>query len=275
MIVSMAMGLTAVGFSSSSVLNMSRNQNALSRAFTQLTSGRRINSAADDAAGLAIASGLSASITQISQASRNVSDTVSALAIADGALGQVSEISTRMQELATTAANGTLTDEQRSALQTEYAALSEEVQRIGETTSYNGKSLLDGSSMTAQIGSGGETLTVRGVNLNSLASGVTTQDISTQAGAQAAMSVIDQFSQDLTSQRTGSIGTALSRLDSIQSNLSSSNIAHNTALSQIQDADLPSAVIELTKAKVLQQYQVSLVQQSVMLSGTTRFSLVG
>lgn len=271
----MAMGLTAVGFNSSSVFNISRTHNALSRAFSQLTSGSRINSAADDAAGLAIATGLAASITQISQASRNVSDTASALAVADGALSQVSDISTRMQELASMAANGTYTDEQRSALQTEYAALSEEVQRIGATTSYNGKNLLDGSSMTAQIGSGGETLTVNGVNLNSLASGVTSQDISTQAGAQAAMSVIDQFSQDITSQRTGSIGTAMSRLDSIQSNLSSSKIAHNTALSQIKDADLPSAVAEFTKAKVLQQYQVSLVQQSVMLSASTRFAMIG
>ncbi len=271
----MAIGLTAVGFSSSSVFSISRNQNALGRAFTQLSSGRRINSAADDAAGLAIATGLAANITQISQASRNVSDTASALAIADGALGQISEISTRMQELATMAANGTYTDEQRGALQAEYTALSEEIQRIGDSTSYNGKNLLDGSSMTAQIGSGGETLTVNGINLNSLASGVTSQDISSQAGAQAAMSALDQFSQDLISQRTGSIGSALSRLDSIQSNLSSSNIAHNTALSQIQDADIPSAVIELTKAKVLQQYQVSLVQQSVPLSASSRLSMVG
>jgi flagellin len=180
-----------------------------------------------------------------------------------------------MQELATMAANGTYTDEQRSALQTEYAALSQEIQRIGETTSYNGKNLLDGSSMTAQVGAGGETLTVNGVNLNSLASGVTTQDISTQAAAQAAMSALDQFSQDLISQRTGSIGSAMSRLDSIQSNLSSSNIATQGALSQIQDADIPSVVLELTKAKVLQQYQVASVQQSVMLSASTGYSMVG
>jgi flagellin len=271
----MSSGLTAVGFSSSSVFNISRTQNALARSFAQVSSGYRINRAADDAAGLAIASGLAASITEISQASRNVSDTASALAIADGALGQVSEISTRMQELATMAANGTYTDEQRSALQTEYAALAEEIQRIGSTTSYNGKSLLDGSSMTAQIGSGGETLTVNGVNLQSLASGATSQDISTQAGAQAAMSAIEQFSQDLTTQRTGTIGSAMSRLDSIQNNLSSQSITQNSALSQIRDADLPAAIVELTKAKVLQQYQVALVKQASMLDASTRLSMLG
>jgi flagellin len=271
----MASGLTAVGFSSASVFNIARTQNTLSRAFSQLTSGKRINRAADDAAGLAIASGLAASITQISQASRNVSDTASALAIADGALGQVSEISARMQELATMAANGTYTDEQRSALQTEYAALSEEVQRIGETTSYNGKSLLDGSTMTAQVGSGGETLVVNGVNLQDLSNAVTSQNISTQAGAQAAMSAVEQFSQDLTSQRVGSIGSAMSRLDSIQKNLSSQSISQNSALSQIQDADIPSAVVDVTRAKVLQQYQVSLIQQSSKINASTRFSMLG
>jgi flagellin len=180
-----------------------------------------------------------------------------------------------MQELATMAANGTYTDEQRSALQTEYAALAEEIQRVGETTSYNGKSLLDGSSMTAQTGAGGETLTVNGVNLQSLSSAVTSQDISTQAGAQSAMSALDQFSQDLTSQRAGTIGSAMSRLDSIQSNLSSTNIAQSSAISQIQDTDLPSAVVELTKAQVLQQYQVALVKQSSTLEASTRISMLG
>lgn len=271
----MASGLTAVGFSSSSVFNLSQTQNTLSRAFAQLASGQRINRASDDAAGLAIASGIAASITQISQASRNVGDTSSALAIADGALGQVSELSTRMQELASMAANGTYTDEQRGALQAEYSALSAEIQRIGETTSYNGKNLLDGSTMTAQVGASGETLQVNGVNLQALSSAVASQDISTQAGAQAAMSAVEQFSQDLTSERSGTIGSAMSRLESIQNNLSSQTITQNSALSQIQDADLPSVVAELTKAQVLQQYQVALVQQSSMLQASTRLSLLG
>ena len=271
----MSIGLTSVGLNSLSVFNQSRTQNALLRAFAQVSSGYRIASAADDAAGLATASGIAASVTEISQASRNVSDSTSALSIADGALMQVSEISTRMQELATMAANGTLTDEQRGALQTEYAALSEEIQRIGATTSYNGKNLLDGSSLTAQIGSASQTLTVNGVNLQSLSSAVTSQDISTQAGAQAAMSAIDQFSQDLTTQRTGTIGSAMSRLDSIQNNLSNQSITYSSALSQIRDADLSSAVVDLTRAKVLQQYQVALFQQASILQASTRLSILG
>jgi flagellin len=271
----MAIGLNGVGFGSSSIFDLSRNQSALSRAFSQLTSGKRINRAADDAAGLAVASALSASITQLSQASRNASDTVSALSIADGALGQVSDITVRMQELATLAANGTYTDEQRGALQAEYAALSEEIQRIGETTTFNGRNLLDGSTISAQIGAAGETLEVGGVNLPGLSGAVTSQNLGTQAGAQAAMSALEQFSRDLTSERSGSIGTGIARLESVQNNLSTQNIAQNSARSQIQDADIPSVIADMTKAKVLQSYQVSVMQQSAFLQGSGQLSLLG
>ena len=264
----MAVGLNSTsGFGSTSIFNLSRSESAFKKAFAQLSSGKRINSAADDAAGLAIAAGLASSITQISQSSRNVSDAASALSIADGALGQVSEISTRLQELATASANGTLSDQQRGALQAEYSALASEVQRIGETTQFNGKQLLDGSSMSIQIG--GDALQVGGVNLQSMASSLTSQDISTQAGAQAAMSAIDQFSKDLSTQRGGSIDAAMSRLDSIQNNLSTQRLAQQDSLSRIQDADIGATTLEVNRNKVLQQYQVSLIKQASFLQRTT------
>lgn len=262
----MALGFSSTAsFGTASIFNLSRSQSAFSKSFAQLASGKRINSAADDAAGLAIATGLAASITQISQAGRNVSDAASALSIADGALGQVSEISTRLQELATASANGTLSDSQRTALQAEYSALTSEVQRIGETTTYNGKQLLDGSSMSVQTGSGGDSLNVGGVNLQSLATALTSQDIGTQAGAQAAMGAIEQFTKDLSDQRASTISSAMSRLDSIQNNLSSRRVAEQGALSQVQDADIASTVMEATRNKVLQQYQVSLINQSSLI----------
>lgn len=271
----MAFGITSSTLASPSLLPLSRTQTALTKAFAQLTSGMRITSAADDAAGLAIASGLAASITQISQASRNIGDTASALTIADGALGQVSGLTGRLEELATMAANGTYTDEQRGALQAEYSALTDEIQRIGETTSFNGKKLLDGSSMTAQIGPSGETLQIGGIDLSNLASSLSSQNIGTQSGAQAAMDVIHQFSQDLTSQRSGTIGAAFSQLESTQSNLETQRIAQSSALSQIEDADLSIAILDLTSAKMLQHYQVSLIQQSVMSQVPQRLSLWG
>jgi flagellin len=265
---------SSVDFGSASIFNLSRSQSAFSKSFAQLASGKRINSAADDAAGLAIASGLAASITQISQSSRNVSDASSALAIADGALGQVSEISVRLQELATASANGTLSDSQRTALQAEYSALSSEVQRISETTTYNGRQLLDGSTTSVQVGSGSESLQVGGVNLQALSNSLTSQDISTQAGAQAAMSAIDQFSKDLSAQRSGTIDAAMSRLDSVSNNLSSRRLAQQESLSRIQDADIGSAVLEATRNKVLQQYQVSLINQSSKI-GQSMLSILG
>lgn len=265
----MALGVSSItGFSSNSIFNLSRSQSALKKSFGQLSSGKRITSAADDAAGLAIAAGLSASITQISQSSRNVTDAASALAIADGALGQVSEISIRLQELATASANGTLSDQQRTALQTEYSSLTAEIQRIGETTTYNGKQLLDGSSIGVQIGSAGESLQVGGVNLQSLAASLSSQNIGTQAGAQAAMGAIEQFSQDLSTQKGGTIDAAMSRLDSIQSNLSTRRTAEQESLSRIQDTDVGAAALELNRNKVLQQYQVALIKQSAQLNNT-------
>jgi flagellin len=253
---------STANFGSASIFNLTRSQSAFSKSFAQLASGKRINSASDDAAGLAIATGLAASITQISQASRNVGDASSALAIADGALGQVSEISVRLQELATASANGTLSDAQRSALQSEYSALSSEVQRISETTTFNGRQLLDGSTTSVQIGSGGESLEVGGVNLQALSSSLTSQDISTQAGAEAAMGAVEQFSKDLSTQRGGTIDAAMSRLESVANTLSSRRIGQQESLSRIQDADVASTVLDATRNKVLQQYQVSLINQS-------------
>ncbi len=265
-------GLSAVGFASSSIFNLSRAETTLGGALSKLTSGRRINRAADDAAGLAIASDTAVRVIQMRQASRNASDTLSALTVADGALAQASEVSTRIQELATMAATGTYTDEQRAALQTEYVALSEELVRIGQTASYNGVNLLDGSTLSAQIGSSGETVQVGGINLQTLSSTITSQDISTQAEAEAAVTSVEQFLQELTSQRSSIVGSAIARLESMNTTTSSQTIAQSSALSQIQDADLSSAVIDLTKARLLLRYQVTLIQQSSL---PTRLSVLG
>jgi flagellin len=271
----MALSFSGITGFASSTLSLSRTQSALTKAFAQLSSGKRINSAADDAAGLAIASALAASVTKINQASRNVSDTSSALAIADGALSQVSEITNRLQELATTAANGTYTDEQRQALQSEYASLSAEIQRIGETTNFNGKPLLGGSPLSATVGPGGETLEVGGVNLQSLAGTLTAHDISTQAGATNASTAIQQFSQELNTQRSGSIDAATARLETIQNNLSSQRTATSESLSRIEDADLSSGVADTARAKALLHYQVSLIKQAHQLRTSTYLSLLG
>jgi flagellin len=268
-------GLNSLGGSQGSFLSFARTQSSLSKAFAQLSSGFRINSAADDPAGLAIASNLAASITNISQASRNASDVASALSIADGALTQVQDITGRLQELAMTSANGVYSDEQRQAIQAEYSALTQEIQRIGETTSYNGRQLLDGSTINAAVNPDGSAFVVGGVNLNSLASSLSSQDLGSQAGAQAALSTIQDFSGQLSSQRGASIDSALSRLDSIQSNLQSQRVAQSSAFSQISDADVGSAAADFVRSKVLAQYQSALLSQSTQLQASTLQSLFG
>lgn len=268
-------GFNSLGTSQGSFLGFSKTQSSLSKAFAQLSSGFRITSAADDAAGLAIASNLAASITTISQASRNASDVTSALSIADGALTQVQDISGRLQELAMTSANGVYSDEQRQAIQAEYSALTQEIQRIGSTTTYNGRQLLDGSTISAAVNPDGSSFSVGGVNLNELASSLSSQDLGTQSGAQSALSVIQDFSTQLSSQRGSSIDSALSRLESIQSNLQSQRVVQSSAFSQIADADVGAAAAEFVRGKVLAQYQATLLAQSSQLQASSLKSLFG
>src|SRR5215831_7022274 len=118
--------------------NLTMTQAGLQKTLFRLSSGSRINTGADDAAGLAIADGLHANITALTQSARNANDGVGKLQVADGALGQVTTLLDRAVTLATEAANGTVSNTQRTALDTEYAAIKAEIDRIGSTTTYNG-----------------------------------------------------------------------------------------------------------------------------------------
>jgi flagellin len=147
-----------------------RNQGLLSKAFERLSSGLRINSAADDAAGLSISSRFGAQIRGLNQAIRNTSDGVSLTQTADAALGNSGEALQRIRELAVQAANGTLSDADRDAIQSEVSQLQDELDRIGETTTFNGRKLLDGSAgpQSFQVGANAnETVSVPGVDARS------------------------------------------------------------------------------------------------------------
>lgn len=245
----------------------------LNRALTQLSSGMRINSAANDPSGLAISASLAASITTFSQSSRNAADTSSALAVANGALTQVQDLTGRLQELATASANGTLTDEQRQALQSEFSALTDEIKRIGETTSYNGKNLLDGSTISTDLG--GNSISAGGLNLGELSSNVASQSIATQAGAQAASAALEDFSKQLTSQRASAFDGPAARLGSASDFLNSAMNTSSQALSQIRDADLGGAASDFARAKVMIQYEIAAMAQRSQLQTSTIKQLVG
>src|SRR5262245_10985827 len=136
--------------------HLATSQMDLARSMQRLSSGLRVNSAADDAAGLAISESLKSQVKSLQQASRNANDGVSLLQTAEGSLNEVSGILVRMRELATESSNGTLTTAQRGSINTEFTALRDEIDRIGDASKFNGVSLLDGSlsstGVTFQVG---------------------------------------------------------------------------------------------------------------------------
>lgn len=238
--------------SSFTVRNLNKSLSSLSESFKKLSSGKRINSAKDDAAGQAIVAALEASVTSLSQASRNSADSQSALSIADGALSQISDISSRLKELATESANGTLSDEQRGALQTEYSQLTQEISRIAGSTEFNGQNLLDGGSFTSQVGtdSGPDSqISVEGTDVAAISTDVSLQNISTQAGAQAALASVDSLISNLASAR-GDIGAVVSRLDTASNNIATRKENEAAAAARIRDLDVAEETANLTAAKI-------------------------
>lgn len=247
---------------------LNKNLNSLRDSFTKLSSGKRINKAADDAAGLAIAESLNANAAALKVANRNVSDTQSALQITDGALSQIGEISTRLKELATQASNGTLSDSQRSALNTEYNELTQEVQRITDTTEFNGTKLLNGSSITSQvdINSGSDSqISTPGVSISSAVSSVASQSIATQSGAQAALSQIDNLIQQNAATR-GQIGASSSRLEFAKNNNSVKFENTRAAESRIRDVDVAEETANVTKRNILANASTAISAQAGRLN---------
>lgn len=243
---------------------LTKNISSLTDSFRKLSSGQRITKAADDAAGLAIAESLKSSAATLNVASRNVGDAQSALQIADGALQQVSEIGSRLKELATQASNGTLSDDQRTALQAEYSELSQEVQRITETTEFNGTKLLNDSSFTAQVGTGSDSnsqIATSGVSIQSAVSNVSSQNIGTQAGAQAALAQVDSLINSAASAR-GQIGATSARLEAADNNIKVRRENELTAESRIRDVDVAEETAKLTSNQIRSNAAVAVSAQS-------------
>lgn len=238
--------------------------NALSKVFKQLASGKRINSASDDPAGLAIAKGLEAAVATLGQAQRNIADSTSSVEIADAALGSVSDITSRLSELAAQASNGTLSDQQRGALNIEYQQLSQEIQRIGATTEFNGTNLLTGDAFTSQVGidsTANSQISIAGTNLASLAQSVTSQDITTQAGAQTALDQANAFIGTL-AQARGQFGAVESRLERAYDNAGSAREKIAGAQSRIEDADIAQSAADKVANDIRQQTTTAIFAQA-------------
>lgn len=257
---------------------LDRTSNSISTSYQRLSSGLRINKAADDAAGLAIAENLKAGSTVATVAIRNANDGISVITIADQAVGQISSVLNRLSELAEQSANGVLDNTQRSALQNEFSALSSEIERISATTKFNGLNILDGQKdITFQVGFDGSSLSqlsygavdVRLQGMGLASSGSSTMNYSitanTEVEAQSAARVaLDAIQTALVSvnQKRGVLGALESRLEATVNNLQVARENFKAAESRIRDVDVATEAAELTRLNILQQAGAAVLAQA-------------
>jgi flagellin len=246
--------------------NASTAANAmLSQAMQRLSTGSRINSGKDDAAGIAIASSMTASIRGMNQGVRNANDGIAMAQTADGALNEVTNMLQRIRELAVQSASGTYSDSDRDNLQTEVGALSTQITNILTNTQFNKVSLFDGSAgasgdITIQAGaSAADTVTMSfgAIDLSS-ATGV---DISAASDASDALSTIDDALATVNTARA-TFGAAASQLQSVVNNLSNNVENLSQARSGIQDADFSAETAALAKAQILSQASTAMLAQA-------------
>jgi flagellin len=235
---------------------------ALSKSIERLSTGKRINSAGDDAAGLAIATSFTSQIRGQNQAIRNANDGISLAQTADGALGEVTNILQRIRELAVQSASGTYSDDDRTNLQAEVTQLTSQLTDITSNTKFNGVTLFGTSdtTVTIQAGSGASDtvdLTITGLDLST----VTASDISTSGGATTALTDVDDALKAVNTTRA-SLGAGQSRLQSVVNNLTSSVANLTDARSRIEDVDFSTETTELAKQQILAQASNSLIAQA-------------
>ena len=252
----------------------------LSNSFNRLTSGYRINRGSDDSAGLAIAETLKADSRIAQQAIRNTNDGISTIAIADGALSEVANILSRLAELASQAANGTLSNTQRSVVSNEFTSLSSEIERIAQVTEFNGIKLLSGSSaVTIQVGAGtrsgaqigytNQVATLQGIGLGT-AGGSLIYSInasSTDLAATAARQALDAVYNAIYSvgASRGILGGVESRLSTAITNLGVARENAMAAESRIRDVDVAEEAASLTRLNILQQAGTAVLAQGNQL----------
>jgi flagellin len=243
---------------SSQVSQIGKNNDMLSKIYEKLATGKRINRASDDASSLAVAKELEKQVRGLKQGGSNIGDAMSALNIAEGAGNEVSNILQRQRELAIQSGNGTLTDTDRQALNSEYQALNKELDRIAESTQYNKQSLTNAGSPLSD--GTGEFHTGPGADdrINSTTIDFRTAtigavgDISTAAGAQAALSSIDSSIDSVNGQRVN-VGSLVNRMEHQVSSQRNQEINSAAAQSMLEDLDFAAAMVEKSRVELLGQ----------------------
>ncbi|UCD35224.1 MAG: flagellin FliC [Nitrospiraceae bacterium] len=260
-------------FSLNAQRNVKNTQNSLGTSVERLSSGLRINSAKDDAAGMALSMKLTAHIRSINQAVRNAQDGISVVQTAEGGMNEIHNILTRMRELAIQAATGTLSSSDRTSLQTEFNDLKTEITRISDTTEFNGLKLLNGtlsgSGVSLQVGINNtvnDRIAVTGgaladIDSSSLGLSGTVSSIDTAGNAQSMLALVDSAISTVSTRR-GNLGAAQNRLGSTIANLEIAAENLSAANSRIKDADFAIETANLTRSQIILQAGVAVLSQA-------------
>ncbi len=258
--------------------NLSANQNDVSKSLEKLSSGLRINRAADDAAGLAISEGLRSQVNGLNVAARNAQDGISVIQTAEGALTEVHSILQRVRDLAVQAGSDSNNPDSRKAIHTEVTQLVDELGRIADSTNFNGINLLDGSAGAAgngvlsfQVGADGTAASQISVNLGSAdiktlaadlkADIVTTDGFATPTLAAATITTVDTAIKSVSSARAD-LGAVQNRFESTINSLQVSAENLSAAKSRIADTDMASEMVKYTAANILQQAGTAMLAQA-------------
>jgi flagellin len=243
---------------------LSSTQANLQNTLDELSTGLKINSGSDDAAGLSIANGLQANISALNQSSQNASDGVGLLQTADGALSQVTTLLNRAVTLATEASNGGLSTSQATALDTEYQSILSEIGQIGTTTNYNGEAIFGTSStvFTSDGTTSGSNTTSTAIGaLTTTALGLTGTDLTSTATAQTALTDITTAISTVAANR-GAIGASVNQLNA-DSNVENTEVTNLTsAVDNVENADIGQTVAQMTQYNVLEQTGMAALSQS-------------
>jgi|SRR4051812_17824725 flagellin len=258
--------------------NLGANQKQLAGSFQKLSSGFRVNSAADDAAGLAVSESMKSQIRSYTVAERNAGDAISMAQTAEGSLGEVHDILGRMRELAVQSSNGSLSNTDRGYLNTEFGSLQSEITRIQGSAKFNGVSLVNATAATVKfqvglnnVGTDQIDVTFGGVNLGGVAAGSAT--VANATGALTALSSIDTAIGNVSSYRS-KFGSAMNRLDVATSNIQTMRLNISAANSRIRDVDVATETSNLSRNQVLTQAGVSILAQTNQLPQMA-FGLLG
>jgi len=262
----MALSVNTNLFSLNAQRNVASTQSTLGSAMQRLSSGMRVNSAKDDAAGLAIAERMNAQVKGMNVAIRNANDAISLSATAEGALSKVTESLQRMRELAVQSANGSVNDGDRGNLDAEFQQLGAEVTRVLESTKFNGKAILgdDAGTLTFQVGaSSTDTIDIKTTDMtsNTDVTAVTGGSITSSANATSAMDKIDT-ALDTVSQERANYGAYQNRFESVIGNLQVAAENQASARGRIMDADFAAETANLSRGQILQQAGMAMLTQA-------------